>query len=261
MTDGVFYLKAAPTNADHALPWPGDVKLVALDPTTMGLACGGSDPYCSTAYSNMYSALKGPGGVVAGLRSRYGIDARVAFFGFSAAHGFLNPLMNSDVDRQGTSALVLLDACFGGGKTGYQRALVDAAAGRMLYATTTSNSGSAWSANTDLTSGTLCFVNNVLTPTGLGATRVAVQPPMPEPSGGAWRIGQSGYWLEYADPATGVTELHHYDMGKVQTKMLAAYLVPYWRGELGGRSVWPWVAAAAAVARAGWYLGRRRRAA
>lgn len=261
MTDVVFYLKAAPTAAERALPWPEDTKLVALDPVALGLGCGGGDAYCSTAYSQLYYAFKGVGGVMPQILAHYAKDIdveRVAFVGFSAAHGFLNPLLADDRDRSRVSAIVLLDACFGGGKTGYQEALRDAAAGDMLYATTTSNSGSAWKLNTDLTSGTLCFENNVLAPTGLEAVPVDVRPPMPPPSGGAWRIGKSGFWLRYADDA-GATELHHYDMGKVQTKMIEAYLVPYWSGALeGGVPGWlGWAALAAAAVGAGWYFGRR----
>ena len=241
--DVVFFLKTWGTAATKALPWPGPVRLIGIDPPA-GCMCGGADKLCSTAYSCLWQSVRGADGrALPGFLARYakGVQVgRVAFVGFSAAHGFLNPLLNNDADRAGISAVVMMDTCFGGGKTGFQKALRDAAAGRMLYATMTSHDGSPWKSASDLQSGTFCFEKNVLGPTGLAAKPVQPRAPAPTPSGGAFQIGELGYWLRFAD-ASGHTELPHYKIKTThQDMMLAAYLIPYWKGELTGFS-WRWV--------------------
>lgn len=251
-TDLVFYLKAMASKAEHALPWPGPVKLIGLDPVSMGLGCGGADAYCSTSFSQMWQALRGAdGSVMDRLLNKYasGVDVgRVAFLGFSAAHGFLNPMLNNDSDRARTSAVVMMDACFGSGKTGFIKALQDAAAGKMLYATLTSHPpGAKFGSAGVLQSGTECFEQQVLGPSGLTADAVAARPPMFEPKGGAWRIGKLGFWLRGTDDA-GKVDIPHYNLSsKQQTDMVAAYLIPYWRGELGGFN-WAMLAGAAIAA-------------
>ena len=262
--DLIFYLKTGPSSAEKALPWPGPVKFVGLDPVAMGLGCGGADAYCSTAFSKMWQALRGAdGAVVPKLIAKHGGDAatRVAFVGFSAAHGFLNPLLNNDADRARTSAVVMMDTCFGSGKTGFIKALRDAAAGRMLYATFTAHPPGAKIGSAGiLQSGTECFMQQVLAPSGLRAELTEPRAPMFMPKGGTWRIGDLGFWLRGVDD-TGHVDVPHYELGsKQQSAMVAAYLVPYWRGELGGRiPAWVYaVATAAAIAGGGYYLLRRR---
>lgn len=250
MADVVFFFKTFPDAATKALPWPRPVHLVAVDPPA-GCKCGGADALCSTAYSCLWQSVRGGDGrALPGLLARYakGVQVeRVAVVGFSAAHGILNPLLNNDADRAGISAAILVDACFGGGKTGFQKALKDGAAGRRLFATMTSHDGGPWSASDDLHSGSLCFQNNVLGPTGLAPKAVQVRAPMPQPSGGAYRIGSQAYWLKFAD-AGGKTELPHYKIRVAdQNKFLAAYLIPYWRGELS-TSPWFWALGGAALA-------------
>lgn len=247
--DCVFFLKTFPTAATKALPWPGPVRLIGIDPPA-GCMCGGADKLCSTAYSCMWqSSRTADGRALPGFLARYakGVQVgRVAFVGFSAAHGFLNPLLNNDVDRAAVSAVIMMDTCFGGGKTGFQKALRDAAAGRLLYATLTSHDGAPWKSASDLQSGTFCFERNVLAPSGLRAESTAPRPPAPQPSGGAYQIGELGYWLRFAD-AAGKSELPHYQIRTThQDMMLAAYLIPYWKGELGGFP-WRWVVLGAAA--------------
>lgn len=257
--DAVFFLKTFPANSTQSLAWPGPVKLVGVDPGS-SCYCSGADPYCSTAYSCLWQAFKGADGrVLPNFVNHYAPGAtRVAFVGFSAAHGFLNPLLNNDADRAAISAVVMLDTCFGGGKTGFQKALRDAANGKMLYATLTSSTGDPWSSVTDLTSGTLCFEKNVIAPLGLKPKAVAPRAPMPMPSGGSWQLGKLGFWLPFADPQTGHTELHHYDIKVAnQDQMLAAYLIPYWKGQLGGLPSWVWaLGGAALVGGAYWYWNK-----
>src|SRR3989304_3672672 len=190
--DVVFFLKTWGTAATKALPWPGSVRLIGIDPPA-GSTGGGAEKLCSTACSCLWQSVRGADGrALPGFLARYakGVQVgRVAFVGFSAAHGFLNPLLNNDADRAGISAVVMMDTCFGGGKTGFQKALRDAAAGRMLYATMTSHDGSPWKSASDLQSGTFCFEKNVRGPTGLAAKPVPPRAPAPTPSGGAFQIG------------------------------------------------------------------------
>jgi len=265
-TDVVFYLKAAPSNAEKALPWSGPVLLIGLDPVSMGLGCGGADKYCSTAFSSMWQALRGPdGSVLDRLLAKYvvGVEVgRVAFLGFSAAHGFLNPMLNNDSDRARTSAVVMMDTCFGSAKTGFIKALQDAAAGKMLYATFTSHqSGMKVGSAGVLQSGTECFEQQVLKPSGLTAERVDAQPPMFEPKGGAWQIGESGFWLRGTDDA-GNVDVAHYNLGsKQQAAMLEAYLLPFWNGGGGGKPPWLLIGGSAALAlyfAFQWWKSRKR---
>ena len=52
------------------------------------------------------------------------------------------------------------------------------------------------------------------------------------------RLGRLAYYLRYVD-AQEQTNMPHWEMWKLTEPLMAASLVPYWRGELGG---WPsWV--------------------
>lgn len=209
--DGVFFLKAMPSKL------PSGMKGIALDPPALGISCSGVDPRCSTAYSQMWQHFGGSSGVVKNLRKLYGIDGRVAFVGFSAAHGFLNPLLNNDQDRADTSAVILMDATFGGGKDGYVKAAKDAMVNKLLLVTTTSNTGgdASWKQ----------FVWDLAKPLAVATTAV---PPMPVPSGGVKKAGQLWYY-RYVD-AKGGTELPHWEMGKILPNVVQAHLIPYWSG-------------------------------
>jgi hypothetical protein len=250
--DLVFFLKAAPTAADRALPWPRPTELLGIDPTEH--RCEGADPRCSSAYTRLWHALRDPatGRVMPNLLARYAkgrqVD-RVAFVGFSAAHGLLDPLVTHPADRAAISAYILLDATFGGGKAGYKAMASDAAAGRTLLVTATSNTGgdAAWRLVWD----------DVVARTGRRPSQIAARPPMPPPSGGAWRLGDDLFYYRYVN-AQGGTELPHWEMGKLQNAILAAHLVPYW----GERShlLWYGLAATATGGYLGYRLIKRRRA-
>lgn len=255
MTDVVFFLKTMVRDSDRALAWPRDTRLIAIDPPASCM-CGGIDPRCSSAYSCLWQSLRDPKTkqVMPNLLAKYakGLSVdRVAFVSFSAPHGMVNPLANNDADRARISAYVLLDSTFGGGKTGYQKFALDAAAGKRLLVTTTSNTGGDESWRD--------FVwKPVVAASGKTPKQVEARAPMPEPSGGAWQLGSLLYYLRYVNAKNG-TELPHTSMGKVQTAILDAYLVPYWSGRLG--FPWSWLlGGAAAVGGAAWLYSRHKRA-
>ena len=56
---------------------------------------------------------------------------------------------------------------------------------------------------------------------------------MVDPAGGVHQLGSLAFWYEYVE-SNGESQIAHTSMGKVVEPMLAAYLVPYWSGELGG---------------------------
>lgn len=240
MTDVIFFLKS-PVPKDAPAVFSGDTKLIAIDPPS-GLMCGGSDPRCSTAYSNMWQWLRdGSGQAMPNLLKKYapGVNVgRVAFVGFSAAHGLLNPLANNDADRARISAYILLDASFGGGKTGYVKFTEDAARGDRLLATTTSNTGGdeSWQA----------VWKEAMARTGETPDPIDARSPMPQPSGGVWRLGRDAYYYRFVD-AKGGTELPHWEMSKVTTALLQAHLAPYWGGVSWPKFVGGAVALAGAV--------------
>jgi hypothetical protein len=231
MSDVVFFLKSMVPKDARGLDWPGDTKLIAVDPPTQ-LMCGGTDPRCSTAYSNLWSWLRdGQGRVMPNFLKKYapGISVdRVAFVGFSAAHGFLNPLAHNPDDRARISAYLLLDATFGGGKTGYVEFGKDAVSGERLLVTTTSNTGGdeSWQ-----------LVWNEVAK-GETPDAISARAPMPQPSGGVRQLGNDLYWYRFVN-ANGGTELPHWEMHKVTTALIAAHLVPYWSGT---RINWPMIA-------------------
>ena len=210
MTDVVFFLKAAPPKG---FTLPG-TKLIGLEPSG-GQLCGGSDAYCSTAYSNLYASLKDSSGrVLPNLLKKYAPGAsRVSFVGFSAAHGFLNPFLNNAADRAATSAVYLMDATFGGGKTGYVKAAQDAAAGRMLLVAATSDKGTTDALN----NGDYAWRQFVLKQAGLSLSPASARPPMPVPSEGVQSTGSLWYY-RYGD-----AQLHHWDMGKLLPAILQAH--------------------------------------
>ena len=179
--------------------------------------CGGVDPRCSTAYSCLWSST----GSLAAFLAKYapGPVDRVAFAGFSAAHGFLNPLMHSAADRAGVSALILFDASFGGGKTGYEKAVEDAANGKMLLVATTGVTGgdASWSPVWKAAEDSLHRQGTTVT----APTNLPVAPEAAQRLGDAW-------YLRYG------SALPHQNTGKIMPAVLQDYLIPWWRG--GGPS-------------------------
>lgn len=236
----VFFLKSVPPKQA-----PPGVKYVALDPPQQFM-CGGTDPRCSTAYSAFILSLKDADGrYLPRIKQKYAPDATaVAFMGFSAAHGFLNPLLNNDQDLAEISAVYLMDATFGGGKAGYVKAAQRAAAGGMLLVSPTSHTG-----------GDEAFRDHVLAPAGVldSLSLTNAVPPMPQPSGGVWRVGD--LWYYRFVNATGGSELPHWEMGKIQSEVLEAHPPFASRGEKA-RNTPDWVLGLLALgAGAGAYLG------
>ena len=224
MADVVFFLKSVASKSLYDLAWPNEVSLVAVDPPE-SLMCSGTDPRCSSAYSRMYTSLKDADGRVLPnfVKKYYGTSldqvGHIVFLGFSAAHGFLNPLARVQADRERISAYLLLDATFGGGKDAYAAFLRDAAAGERLLVSPTSNSG-----------GSADFEKVVLA-SEIPLVQVPAREPMPEASGGVYQLGMFGFWYRFMN-ATGGTEILHGQMPKLIRPMLEAYLVPYLRGDL-----------------------------
>lgn len=235
MTDGCFFLKSVPPKG----VFPEGVKLVALDPVAMGFGCGGPDAYCSTAYAEMWGALGGKAGVVPTLRKKYGVDGRVAFVSFSAGHGFLNPLLETESDHMQVGAVLLLDSTFGGGKAGYVTAAKHAASGGMLLAAATSDKGT----KDPLTNGDYAWRKFVLEPAGLSPPAISNIPPMPAPDLGVFRQGGL-IWFRYSH-----AELPHTSMHKVLTPLIKATLLPYWAGSLStGKGAPGWLKTLVTVA-------------
>jgi hypothetical protein len=267
--DVVFFLKAMPTDAMRALDWPAETKLVGLNPNKSG------EP-TSADYSALAASLKGSDGrILPNLLEKYAkVDevGRVAFLGFSAAHGFLDPYARNDEDRAATSAYILMDATFDGfgaqhGKPGYVAFAEDAVDGDRLLWTATANSAT-WDPvakkATHLT-GTESWElvwNDVLEATGRSEKEAQLRDPLPEPAGGAHQLGQLLFWYEYVN-SDGSSQIAHTDMGKLITPAFEAYLIPWWKGELGGSKALLIGAAIAGAAGAAWLANkwlRRRRA-
>lgn len=239
--DGLFLLKAG---APKDLP-PG-TKAIVLDPPAYGFSCGGADALCSTAYSEMWQHLGGSAGVVAKLKKKYGIDGRVAFVGFSAAHGFLNPLLNNDADRAAISTVILLDATFGGGKTGYVKAAKDAAAGKLSLVSVTSDKGTTDALN----NGDYAWRKFVLEPAGVSLVATTPVPPMPAPGGGVSRAGDLWYY-RYKD-----SEVHHWDLGQLLSPVVKAHL---WRTSSPSKTRWGLILGALGLIASGAYFWSVRR--
>lgn len=231
--DVVFFLKAMPPKG---VSIPG-AKLIGLEPPLN--VCGGTDPRCSSAYSALWQSLKdGQGRVLPNLLKKYAPGAdRVAFVAFSAAHGFMNPLLNNDADRAGTSAVLLMDASFGGGKTGYIKAARDAAEERMLLVSATSNTG-----------GDASWQDFVMKPGHLFLKPTSAKPPMPPAKGGVSKLGDLWYYRYDGAPP-------HWEFGTLIKPVLEAHLIPYWNKKEG----WVYGLAALAAAAAGYFAWKRYR--
>jgi hypothetical protein len=237
----VFWLKAFPAKVD----WPPGTKNIVLDPPEK---CGGADPLCSTAYSSMYASFKDASGrVLPRLLKHYGVEGyRPSFVSFSAGHGFMNPFLLNAQDRADTRAVILMDSTFGGGKSGYVAAAMDAAAGRLLLVSVTSDKGSTDALN----NGDFAFRKFVLEPAGLiSMPQTSAVPPMPKPSEGVFKQGNLWYY-RYSD-----AEAHHWELGKLMKPVAEAHLAPFLSvsggavpKSTGAKSLLPVLAAVAAVA-------------
>lgn len=239
MTDAAFFLKSPVPKG-----LPPNVKGIELDPTEYGFACGGADKLCSTAYSQLWSHLGGPSGqVIPKLKAKYGIDGRVAFVGFSAAHGFLNPLLN----HEKPDAVLLLDAVFGGGKDGYVKAAKAAAAGGPLLVSITSDKGTTDALN----NGDYAWREFVLKPAGLSLAPRGPVPPMPAPAGGVSGAGNLWYY-RYSH-----AQLPHASLSKVLPDAINAHLVTFW-GAKRYENLWWWALGAGLAAAGAWWAWSNR---
>lgn len=226
MTDGIFFLKSSVPKG-----LPPDTIGVALDPVAAGFACGGIDPYCSTAYSQLWQHLGGSqGGVVEKLKAKYGIDGRVAFVSFSAGHGFMNPLLNQDSERAAIDTVVLLDSAFGSGLSGYVKAAQDAVAGKLQLVSITSDKGTTNALN----NGDYAWRKFVMEPAQLQLSPSSPVPPMPAPSSGVSSAGALWYY-RYTHQ-----QLPHTSMHKLLPDIVQAHLSGGWskRGLAGGWMYW-----------------------
>lgn len=251
MSGAVFFLKAAPPTK---VSWPTGTKLVALDPTQFGFQCGGADKYCSTGYSNVYSALKDASGrVVPTLRKKYGVDGPIVIVSYSAGLGFTNPLLANDADRADVAGVVLMDSTFGSGYAGYQKAAKDAAAGKLVLVSVTSDKGSIDSHM----NGDYAWREAVLKPAGLlDMASASPVPPMPQPGEGVFRQGSLWYY-RYKD-----AEYPHQSLGKLLAPVSEAHVVSALSGTgvgdaaKSGRSPWAVLGVIGAVG-AGYYAFTR----
>lgn len=182
---------------------------------------------------------------------------KVALAAYSAGWGMLDIVTRNDADRARISALMLSDACFGGGKKGYQKFAPEAARGDKLMVVSTAHTtpGSypsgreSWSMVWDHTQEV----------TGKRPRRVSPKSPAPPASGGWWSMGDL-YWGDYTQPGSKrnqgndlTHEEHHY----LAPELWQAYLAPY----LAGMGV-PWFevglgVAAGVAAGAAAYVGLR----
>jgi len=206
----------------------------------------------------------GHGRILPRLVEKYAPGVRpdkIALCAYSAGHGLLNKVFQVPADRSRISACVLNDATFDGfaskGKDGYAAFGADAARGRKLLVSTTANT----SDGTHLT-GKQSFQlvwDRIQAETRKRPRPEPVRPPMPAPSGGAWRIGDA-VWYDYSDRMgrSDITHGAHHDLAP---ETWTAYLAPY----LGGVSV-PWgavagIALAAGGSYAAWRMYKQRGAA
>jgi hypothetical protein len=217
MADAIFFLKSSVPKG-----LPANVKGIQLDPVALGFECDGTDKHCSTAYSQMWSHY----GSTDALRSKYGIDGKIAFVSFSAGHGFMAPLLNSDKDRADVTSVLLLDSTFGYGPPGYVKAAHDAVAGKLQLVSVTSDKGTTNAGN----DGDYAWRQLVLKPSGISMGSEPARSPMPAPALGVQRAGDLWYY-RYKD-----AEIHHWDMYKLLSPTLDAHVLPYLRGERGSKT-------------------------
>lgn len=245
MTDVVFFLKAGVPK-----DLPAGVKGVVLEPPA-SCFCGGTDKYCSSAYSCLWQSLRDSSGrVIPNLRKKYNVDDKIAFAAFSAAHGFMNPLLNNDADRADTSAVFLFDAVFGGGKDGYVKAAKDAAAGKLLLVSVTSDKGTTDALN----NGDYAWRKHVLEPAGLASiSSTSASAPVPTPAGGVFRAGELWYYRFMH------SELPHWEIGKILGPAIRAHLGSYLSGGSAGSKPFPWTWVLGGVAAAAWLFAWKRR--
>ena len=228
MTDLVLFVKATPKGQE--LPWPRPTELRDVD-LPAEFRCAGADPLCSSGYRKYVESLRDSAGrALPNLLARVapGVDPdRVAFVGFSAAHGLLDALAVHPEDRERISAYLLLDATFASlgatsTKPGYVALGKDAARGDALLVSATSDAGGV-----DFMAADEAFA---LVWRDIGESRDApVLDPMPVPARGPFQIGDGAFWYDYGGM------LGHGEIGQLAEPMMEAYLLPHWSGTLDER--------------------------
>lgn len=230
MSDLVLFVKLNPTG--HDLPWPSPTKLRGVD-LPEPFRCSG-DPLCSSGYRKYVDSLRDSSGrAMPGLLAQLAIDPadveRIAFVGYSAAHGLLDALASHPDDRRRISALLLLNATFAqtgalSTKPGYVAFGRDAALGDSLLLSATAHSGGE-----TFMAGDEAFAlvwRDIQSVYGGETHNAAVRSPMPPPARGPFRVGVHAYWYDYAGM------LSHGGVGQLALPAMEAYLVPFWSGTL-----------------------------
>lgn len=185
---------------------------------------------------------------ISSLLSKSGVSERasVGFGGFSAFHGFLDPLLQAQADQ--VDYVHLADACFqGSGATAPKKGLLAfakrAVAGKARMTVTTNGpwdkdihywgpAGSKYEGvEFSLTSGAKCFGNVWREATGGKGEGIADVPPgVPQPS----RIFRAGelYWFHYE--GSGVKDPHGWHTNELARPYMQMYGVPWMAGHRGG---------------------------
>lgn len=235
MTDVVFF--AGPVilkSAFSQIDWYGrDVRIVPI--------AGAGSSY----FSNLAEQLRDRDGrILPRLLKTYakGIEVdKIAFAAYSAGHGLLNKLADSDADRPYISAMILSDATFNAfdtpAKRGYTKFGIDATKGDCLFVSTTANT-TGGTHMTGRDSFQLVW-DAVDEETFAWEREVSPRKPVPDASGGWWRMGSLFYWGNYAVPGSKPNEgndLSHEQHHDLAPAVWQAYLAPY----LAGRLPWPW---------------------
>lgn len=246
MTDVVFF--AGPVILKPAfkqIDWLGrDVKIVPIE--------GAGSSY----FAELAESLRDRSGrILPTLVQRYapGVEIdKIAFAAYSAGHGLLNKLGDNDADRPHIDAMILSDATFNAfstpAKRGYVKYGIDAAAGNCLFVSTTANT-TGGTHMTGRDSWQLVW-DAVSEQTGSWSRQVSPRAPVPEASGGWWKMGSKLYWGSYTQPNSPPTQgndLTHEQHHDLAPAVWQAYLAPFFAGRLGV----PWWAIASAGLAAG----------
>jgi hypothetical protein len=244
------------------IAWRTDVRVVAIPGTG------------SSYFGSLGVGLRDQGGrVLPNLLRRYAGGGRedfdkVALAAYSAGWGLLNQVCKQEADRREVDALIATDAAFGTGLSGYEAYAADAIQGRGLMVGTSTNNSANWAAGIYKTARETWeeIIDGARARAGVYCLpkQQSARPPMPEPSGGVWRVGSSLYWYDYVVPGSDAntgndfTHGEHHDLAPLAWE---AYLVPLfaadWRTYLGALLAAGGLAAAWRIWRGRWRGSRR----
>lgn len=233
MTDVVFFAGPVLVAPFQSIDWYGrDVKIIPI---------AGSG---STYFSNLAEQLRDKSGrILPTMIAKYakGIQVdKIAVAAYSAGHGLLNKVLDVDADRAEIDAVILSDATFNAfntpAKKGYVKAGLDAAAGRLLFVSTTANTTDG-THMTGRDSFQLVWDAVAAERWGRGPHEVSPRAPAPPASGGWHKQGSLFYWGNYFSDAAG-NDFTHGEQHNLGAKIWQAYLAPYFAGRLTGSWVW-----------------------